>query len=449
MTEERSNYETIDINNINSEEVRQDSSLSSETFENEIEESENPLIEECSHSLLSIDSNNTSKENLLSFSEIPSNNEEYILDLKKTLSNDKCLYWADVARIISILSIIFLHSAEYDLEPKIKDNVHNDQWMMVYWYNCISRFGIPMFILLSGTFILDPNKDFSLKIIFSKHILRLVIIYTFWSTVNALLNIFLYKTHSFSQFFELFLVGEEYLWLIYIVIGCYLISPILRLFSDNIPLARYVLILCVIWGSFIPSLQNIFMIFKFTKAYKIITLWTEHWPFNFTLEFVGYFVAGYHIVKYVHIRSNILRIFLYFLAIVDIIFYSYITCQYDIENNTKHSIDYGDHYTLSIAFFTITLFIFFKHEIDRFHFLPRDIIIINKLSFLALGAYFCHMIIKKILTTYLHISQYEFLIFIKYNPAVGCPILWLTVTILSFLVSYGFSKIPLFKNYII
>jgi len=447
VEETSSNFETIDINNIESEEVQQENSTSSETFENEIEETENLMNEENTHSLFSADSNNTSKENFIPFSEISPNNEEYILDLKKTIS-DKHLYWADVARIITILAIILSHSAEYDLEPKIKNNAHNDQWMMIYWYNCISRFGIPMFVLLSGTFILDPSKDFSFKKLFKINILHLVTIFAFWSTVNALLNIFIFKTHSISQFFELFFVGEEYLWLIYMIIGCYLISPILRLFTDNVPMTRYFLILCIFWGSFIPSLQNIFTIFKFTRAQQILTSWSERWHFYFTLEFVGYFVAGYHIVKYLHIRSGILRIFLYILAIVDIVCYSYITCQNDIGNDNKHSIDYGDHYTLSIAFFTITLFIFFKHEIDRFHFSTRDIIIINKLSSLTLGAFFSHMIVKRILTTYLHISQYEFLVFIKYSPSIGCPILWITTTILSFSVSYGLSKIPLLKKYI-
>jgi len=172
--------------------------------------------------------------------------ETKIKNSQKINQKSKRLYWADCARIYSILAIIFLHCAGYSCEKTLLKR-NDPNLKIICWYNCITRFGVPMFVLLSGTFILDPSKKFSFKKMFKHNILRLATAFAFWSTISALLNIFLYHKNEPSEFLKLFVVGEEYLWFIFMIIGCYLIAPFLRLFSDNVILARYFLGLCVFW----------------------------------------------------------------------------------------------------------------------------------------------------------------------------------------------------------
>jgi len=428
-----------------SDTFQMENSLNIEMYENEVEELEKLSHDESSSVLYSDNLHNTSRENLLSCSEISPHCEEHSLNIKTT-KNSKRLHWADILRIFSTLAIVFLHCSGYGLEQSLRKK-KNKQWKIICWYNCITRFGVPMFVLLSGTFILDPSKDLSFKKLFRHNIFHLITAFSFWSTVNAFMNIFVYKTHSLSQFFELFFVGEQYLWFIFMIIGCYLISPILRLFSDNVLITRYFLVLCIFWGSFIPTLNNIFTILKLTRAKEIMQSWTKNWHFHFTLEFVGYFVAGYHIVKHVHINSYFHRIILYLLAIADVVVYSYLTYQIEINNHNKYSKEFRDAYSLSIVFYSVVLFIFFKYEIGRISFSRRTIAIINKLSSLSFGVYLIHMIIKRFLITKAKISQERFL-FIKFSPIIGCPIFWVIVTLLSLIACYCLSKISLFRKYL-
>jgi len=385
-------------------------------------------------------------ENLL-----PTHNNEVLQPIRKS----KRVYWADCARIYSMIAIVLLHSSSFDCELGLK--VRGDpKWIIICCYNCFTRFGVPMFVLLSGTFILDPTRNFSFKKLFKHNILRLATAFAFWSTINALLGIPLqsnapsFFSHEFlHQFIKRFFVGEEYLWFIFMIIGCYLIAPFLRLFSDNVILARYFLGLCIFFGSFIPTLTNIFSVYHYDEAKSELTTWTSRWHYHFTLEFVGYFVAGYHLMKYVTIRSTIIRLFLYLLGIIDVILLTRLTINVESPPEFK---GYSHHFrgtdTLTVAFYTVILFIFFQHEIGSISFSEKAKKIITKVSALTFGMYLSHMVIKSILINFLHISQYEFL-GISYNPVIGVPIFWIVITSLSLLTSYGISLVPVLNKYII
>jgi len=346
-----------------------------------------------------------------------------------------------------MFAIVFLHSAGYGCEKTLlKRNDKN--WIIVCCYNCLTRFGVPMFVLLSGTFILDPSRKLTFKKLFRHNILHLATAFVFWSTINSLLNIYLYKNNKPSDFLKLFFVGEEYLWFIFMIIGCYLISPFLRLFSDNVVLTRYFLALCVFWGSIIPTLKNVFTVFELNGALSELDVWTERWHFHFTLEFVGYYVAGYHIVKHVNIKSFMARLAIYFIGIADLLLYTNLTYMVERKNSKRYSKDFRDNYTITVAIYTIALFIFFKHEIGRIEFSVRAIKIITKVSSLTFGMYLSHMIIKVMLSRYAHIKQEEFLGF-KIPSSIGCPIFSLIISILSLLTSYLISKVPILKKYVI
>jgi len=385
-------------------------------------------------------------ENVIANSEETLHNSSGVIDNANPNKKKKRLYWADCARIYSIIAIILLHSAGYGCEKTLLKR-KDSSWKIICLYNCITRFGVPMFVFLSGTFILDPSKAFSFKKLFRHNILRLATAFTFWSTINALINIFLYKKYPLSDFFKLFFVGEEYLWFIFMIIGCYLIAPILRLFSDDIVLARYFLGLCIFWGSFIPTLKNIFTTYQLKDAETELDTWTSRWHYHFTLEFVGYFVAGYHILKYVNIKSVFIRIILYILGIMDVVLIYKLTCHAETKYK-RYSKEFRDNYTLTVAFYTTVLFIFFKHEIGRINFSDRAVKFISKFSALTFGMYLSHMIIKGLLSKYAHIKQEEFL-GIKLNSTVGCPIFWITITFCSLLVSYLLSKVPVLNRYVV
>ncbi|KAL6632800.1 hypothetical protein U3516DRAFT_791982 [Neocallimastix sp. 'constans'] len=205
--------------------------------------------------------------------------------------------------------------------------------------------------------------------------------------------------------------------------------------------------LCVFWGSLIPTLKNIFSSYQWKEAQDELNTWTSRWHYHFTLEFVGYFVAGYHIIRHVHIESLKIRWLLYVLGLADIFLIFGMTYRLEMKTG-RYSKDFRDSYTLTVAFYTVVLFIFFKHEIGRINFSERAIRIISKLSALTFGIYLSHMILKGLLSRYVHIKQEEFL-GIKLSSPIGCPIFWIVISGSSLFVSYLLSITPILKNYVI
>jgi len=356
------------------------------------------------------------------------------------------LYWADCARIYSMFAIVFLHCSNFFLE-KTYISSDNPNWKIVCIYNSLTRFSVPLFVLLSGTFFLDPSKPFSFKKLLKHNILRLLTAFFFWALVCSIYHVSTRENESiFSTFFlKNVLMGEEYLWFILMIIGCYIISPFLRYFSDDVLMARYFICLWFIWASFLPTLEGILGLFDINC--NGFNVWLNRWHFYFSKGFVGYFVAGYHLVKHVNIDKFAYRCILYILCIIDVIIYIKLTI-YHIKTKKFYSESFRGNFSMFVVFYAFVTFIFFKYEIGRIKFSYKMTKIISKLSSLTFGIYLTHLLIRNMLQRYLNINQEKF-INISYSPIIGCPLLFAIVSILSLLTSYIFSRIPILKNYVV
>ena len=66
----------------------------------------------------------------------------------------------DYLRSISCFSIVLLHVSSSYWGGISKAN---SNWIIMTVYNAISRFAVPVFMMLSGTFMLEPKKDITIK----------------------------------------------------------------------------------------------------------------------------------------------------------------------------------------------------------------------------------------------------------------------------------------------
>ena len=83
----------------------------------------------------------------------------------------KRIYWLDLLRIISILSMILLHVAAsfWYVSPS---NSYN--WIIMNIYDSLVRFCVPVFLMISGALFLS-QKEINIKKLYTKNILRLLI----------------------------------------------------------------------------------------------------------------------------------------------------------------------------------------------------------------------------------------------------------------------------------
>ena len=153
----------------------------------------------------------------------------------------------DLIRALAIIFIVIIHSSEplslaegffprleYAILRSVIDN------------------GIPLFVMLSGALLL--GKQESLPVFFKKRFLRLIPPILFWSFVVFLLYRIMDGNKDLLHLFPDYLVGlftakiHGIYWFVYMIIGLYLITPILRIVCNEAKPTFYLMIVTgILW----------------------------------------------------------------------------------------------------------------------------------------------------------------------------------------------------------
>ena len=104
-------------------------------------------------------------------------------------------------------------------------------WWTVDAYSSIAYLGVPLFVILSGVLLLDPAKENeSLTVFYKKRAARIAIPIAFWTVWYFGWSYFVRGNPLTPNFlFEGLLNGSYFhLWFLYLLIGLYLVTPVLR-----------------------------------------------------------------------------------------------------------------------------------------------------------------------------------------------------------------------------
>lgn len=143
----------------------------------------------------------------------------------------------DITRITALLMIVMVHVSAYMVI--FFPDTDKAEWAVGNFFNGISRAGVPLFVLLSGALLLNEDKPLNAGKFYKKNLLTMVFLTAGWMTAYGLFySVFLPvmegKTVNPADFsgFILRFQGSEYphLWYMLMLIGMYLMIPVLRLF---------------------------------------------------------------------------------------------------------------------------------------------------------------------------------------------------------------------------
>jgi surface polysaccharide O-acyltransferase-like enzyme len=105
------------------------------------------------------------------------------------------------------------------------------RWWIVDIYQSIGRTGVPLFIMLSGALLLAPKKEGeSMRDFFKKRWVRVGLPFVFWVVIYFLWD-FTVNQQAVTANFVLdgILTGPyDHFWYIYMLLGLYLLTPVLR-----------------------------------------------------------------------------------------------------------------------------------------------------------------------------------------------------------------------------
>lgn len=242
----------------------------------------------------------------------------------------------DLLRIAAAYLVVLLHlSAPYISQAPDSLQAYKE-WEYAIALSAFSRIGVPVFIMLSGLFLLQPQKELPISVIFTKYLPKIALIFFVWSSFYAFAEQGFYHrlwASGFdfrycwgkmdrSFFWESLWQGHYHLWYLYMLAGLYLVTPLVRILASHATNQQlcYFLNLCI-GITFITKFND--CLWKIKPLSEVLDMLSLHFVFGY----VGYFLAGYFLDKRFSFHSDKGALFVYLLGAGAFIFTVFWTIQ--------------------------------------------------------------------------------------------------------------------------
>ena len=162
----------------------------------------------------------------------------------------------DLIRTLAIVGVILLHAAN-EVITVHQVNPHEVLgWWMIDIYQTLGRVGVPLFVMLTGALLLQPSKIEPVGVFFKKRWTRIGLPLIFWGAIYFAWDYFADHLAVTSGFiFQGILSGPYFhFWYLYMLVGLYLLTPILRLVVAHATreIFKYLFAVWLLCALFIP-----------------------------------------------------------------------------------------------------------------------------------------------------------------------------------------------------
>ncbi|MCI5563282.1 MAG: acyltransferase [Intestinimonas massiliensis] len=210
------------------------------------------------------------------------------------------LAYADLLRVFACLAVIVVHVSGGWLESLPAGTA---DWNLLNAWDCLAHWCVPVFVMCSGMFLLDPKKSLAWPHLLFRYLLRVAVALVFWGVVYALMNTALFRGLTLRGVLDALyavVLGSvpTHLWFLYMVAGLYLLTPLLRAFVRGARRSDFHWFFLVVF-----LFVYVLPLFLRLRGSQTVELYANKLYLNFTLAYpplayVGYFVAGYYLKEY-------------------------------------------------------------------------------------------------------------------------------------------------------
>ncbi len=159
----------------------------------------------------------------------------------------------DLLRILSAFAVVIIHvNASYYRNSMVRGVLSGD-YIVETILNFLTRFSVPCFVMMSGAFGLNSDSASSPKDFYLKKLKKILVPYSFilfaWFIVYGIKNI-LFEQDFLSYLKMLIGFQPGALWFIPMLIGLYLLTPIMYVFISGVSdiFYRNVVIILILWA---------------------------------------------------------------------------------------------------------------------------------------------------------------------------------------------------------
>lgn len=203
--------------------------------------------------------------------------------------------YADEARVCAAAFVVLLHTAGLRL---LSAEIGSAEFIWSVFFDAVSRWSVPLFIMLSGMLFLRKDRTLDIKKLYLKNTLRLVTAFIFWSYIYNVYSEFALNRDIFGALLGAFRKipdGAMHLWFIYVMVGLYTVLPFVKKMTDNMSKKEAEAFLIInIMVTFLPKTLSCF------KAFAPILAYIGNFEICYAAGYVGLFVAGWYIESFEH-----------------------------------------------------------------------------------------------------------------------------------------------------
>ena len=347
---------------------------------------------------------------------------------------DGRLAYADRLRAFAILAVVLLHISANYMDASAATSA---AWTTAAVYNSLTRWSVPVFIMLSGMFLLDPKKSLPLPVLFFRHILRLAVALLVWGTLYAMVDLAaagaaLTWDNMFSTFLQVLRGNTHYhLWYLYMLLGLYLVTPVLRAFTRGATRAEFHYALLFGLLLFLNALLQVFW------PSSTIALYLQRMEIYLFMGYTCCYVAGYYFRHYT--IGRVAEILFYLLGAaglaVTVLGTLYLSHRDGAQNMTL-----AGYTTPNVLLTAVALVVLFRYAFGPSEERSRNqsVAVVARTSF---GIYLVHDLFILLLR---HFGLFA----LPIPAAVAIPLWTAVVFLLSFCVAWPIHKIPFVGRYL-
>lgn len=349
------------------------------------------------------------------------------------------ILYLDMLRIIAIMAVVVIHVCAIELYTA---DVHSVRWLSITAWDSLVRWAVPVFVMISGYFFLDNSRPLSIKKLLFKNIARLVLVFIAWSFIYAMEEKLMHPDTSWRHLLLLFVEGKYHMWFLWMIIGLYLATPILRKITADKDITKYFLALGIITALIIPTLRTILWALMAVHPSGILTGINNVTSFaidttklNIATGYTVYYVLGYVIG-----HSNLTdkqRKAIYGLALLGFILTFMKTVLTSLAAGYVYEA-FFDNFNLSVTLEALGVFTWSKYHEPKLGVKKREKV--SLLSANTFGVYLVHVLIIDLLV--FRAGP----IITSLPPLIYIPIISAAVFVISLLITAGLRRVPHLKR---
>lgn len=339
----------------------------------------------------------------------------------------KRLVYMDWLRIIAALAVVMIHVSAGVVTDDAQD--YKSPWMTGNFYESISRWAVPMFVMISGALMLSSTREITILSFLKKRLAKILIPLFAWSVIYYANEVRKDEiTFSVADFIKRFSTDDimYHLWFLYMIAGLYIITPLLKILIQHAKRKdiEYFLILWLFTSVFSNWLEY-FIGYRFEIELFFVT------------HYVGYYVLGYYLFTFdFHAKW---RTLMYIGGIAGFVITFFMTYHESLKIDEPLEQFWYDEHSPNVLFMVIALFMLFKSAKIGTLKVPWIGTVISHASF---GIYLIHILVMQ--TLY---EKFDFVWF-DLHPIIGIPYKVLLVVTISTILVRFIKKVPVLRGII-